>query len=104
MKVGDLLLVTGTAFFEKATIKERKKGIYTLDNGIKTDRNLNPLNSKYKIEVFEEKKYKTLLAHRTLSKGIEKLVAINKKGIEKPENLIYVASKLNRILKKLGEK
>lgn len=26
MKVGDLLLVTGPAFFEKTAIKERKKG------------------------------------------------------------------------------
>ena len=39
MKVGDLLLVTGTAFFEKTKIVDRNKGIYTLENGIKTDRN-----------------------------------------------------------------
>ena len=44
MKVGDLLLVTGPAFFEKTAIKERKKGVYTLENGIKTDRDLNPIN------------------------------------------------------------
>ena len=56
MKVGDLLLVTGPAFFEKTAIKERKKGIYTLENGIKMDRTLHPLNSKYKIEVFDEEK------------------------------------------------
>lgn len=31
MKVGDLLLVTGPAFFEKTAIKERKKGVYTLE-------------------------------------------------------------------------
>ena len=40
MKVGDLLLVTGTAFFEKTKIVDRNKGIYTLENGIKTDRTL----------------------------------------------------------------
>lgn len=58
MKVGDLLLVTGPAFFEKTAIKERKKGVYTLENGIKTDRDLNPINSKYQIEVLTKKSIK----------------------------------------------
>lgn len=47
MKVGDLLLVTGPAFFEKTAIKERKKGIYTLENGIKMDRNSS--SSKFEV-------------------------------------------------------
>lgn len=58
MKVGDLLLVTGTAFFEKTKIVDRNKGIYTLENGIKTDKTLHPLNSTYKVEPFDEEKYK----------------------------------------------
>lgn len=112
MKVGDLLLVTGPAFFEKTAIKERKKGIYTLENGIRTDRTLHPLNSKYQIEVFNEEKYKTLIAQRTLNRGLEKLATINKKGIENPnkkgiENpdiIRYAAAKISRILKKIEGK
>lgn len=104
MKVGDLLLVTGPAFFEKTTIKERKKGIYTLDNGIKTDRTLRPINSKYQIEVFNEEKYKTLVAQRTLNRDLEKLAAINKKGIENPDIVRYAAAKISRIIEKIEGK
>lgn len=105
MKVGDLLLVTGPAFFEKTVIKERKKGIYTLENGIKMDRTLHPLNSKYKIEVFDEEKYKTMTAQRTLTRGINKLAAINinKIGIENANIIRYAAAKISRILEKLGD-
>lgn len=103
MKVGDLLLVTGPAFFEKTAIKEREKGIYTLENGIKMDRTLHPLNSKYKIEVFDEEKYKTMTAQRTLTRGIDKLAAINKKGIENVNIIRYAAAKISRILEKLGD-
>lgn len=103
MKVGDLLLVTGPAFFEKTAIKERKNGIYTLENGIKMDRTLHPLNSKYKIEVFDEEKYKTMTAQRTLTRGIDKLAAINKKGIGNANIIMYTAAKISRILKKLGD-
>lgn len=104
MKVGDLLLVTSPAFFEKTAIKERKKGIYTLENGIKTDRDLNPLNSKYKIEIFDEEKYKTLVAQRTLTRGLDKLATFNKKGIENPNIIRYAAAKISRIIEKLEEK
>lgn len=103
MKVGDLLLVTGPAFFEKTAVKERKNGIYTLDNGIKMDKTLHPLNSKYKIEVFDEEKYKTMTAQRTLTSGIDKLAAINKKGIENDNIIRYAAAKISRILEKLGD-
>lgn len=103
MKVGDLLLVTGPAFFEKTAIKEREKGIYTLENGIRTDGTLHPLNSKYQIEVFNEEKYKTLIAQRTLNRGLEKLAAINKKGIENANIIRYAAAKISRILEKLGD-
>lgn len=103
MKVGDLLLVTGPAFFEKTAIMERKNGIYTLENGIKMDRTLHPLNSKYKIEVFDEEKYKTMTAQRTLTHGIDKLAAINKKGIENANIIRYAAAKISRILEKLGD-
>lgn len=104
MKVGDLLLVTGPAFFEKTAIKERKKGVYTLENGIKTDRDLNPINSKYQIEVFNEEKYKTLVAQRTLNHDLEKLAAINKKGIKNPDIIRYAATKISRIIEKIEGK
>jgi hypothetical protein len=103
MKVGDLLLVTGPAFFEKTAVRERKNGIYTLENGIKIDRTLHPLNSKYQIEVFDEEKYKTITAQRTLTRGIDKLAAINKKGIENADIIRYAAVKISRILEKLGD-
>jgi hypothetical protein len=104
MKVGDLLLVTGTAFFEKTKIVDRNKGIYTLENGVKTDRTLHPLNSTYKVEPFDEEKYKNLMAQRLLTRNLEKLTLINNKGIENPEIVRYAANKLSRILEKLEEK
>ena len=104
MKVGDLLLVTGPAFFEKTAIKERKNGIYTLENGIKTDITLHPLNSKCKIEVFDEEEYKTLIAQRTLNHDLEKLAAINKKGIKNPDIIRYAAAKISRIIEKIEGK
>lgn len=101
MKVGDLLLVTGTAFFEKTKIVDQNKGIYTLENGIKTDRTLHPLNSTYKVEPFDEEKYKNLMAHRVLTRNLEKLTLINNRGIENPEIVRYAAAKLSRILEKI---
>ena len=73
-------------------------------NGIKTDRDLNPINSKYQIEVFNEEKYKTLVAQRTLNHDLEKLAAINKKGIKNPDIIRYAAAKISRIIEKIEGK
>lgn len=104
MKVGDLLLVTGQAFFEKTTVKDRKKGIYYLENGIQIDRDFHPLNSKYKVEPFDDEKYSVLTAGRVLTRGIEKLSSLNKEGIKNPDLIKYAANKITRILEKLEKK
>ena len=104
MKVGDLLLVTGTAFFEKTKIDDRNKGKNTLEYVIKTDKKQYKLNSTYNVEPFDEEKYKNLLAQRLLTRNLEKLTLINNKGIENPEIVRYAANKLSRILEKLEEK
>lgn len=103
MKVGDLLLVTGPAFFEKTAIKERKKGVYTLENGIKTDRD-SILSILVSNRGFNEEKYKTLVAQRTLNHDLEKLAAINKKGIKNPDIIRYAAAKISRIIEKIEGK
>ena len=101
MKVGDFVLVTGTAFFEKAEIVERKKGIYTLSNGIKTDFNLNPINSKLKIEKFNEQKYAELTADGEISRAFTALKKmVDRKSISGAQK-VYLATKLNKLLNKL---
>lgn len=100
MKVGDLLLVTGPAFFEKTSIKSKEKGVYLLENGIKIDNTMKPLNSKYQIEKFNEDKYKLLKASRVVNRGIEKIYAKVKEGLSEEETL-FLAGKLKRILKKI---
>lgn len=96
-KVGDLVLVTGTAHFEKAEIITRKKGIYTLNNGIKMDRTLKPLNSKCKIREFHESEYEFLLCQREIPRFL-KTIGDNFKAC--PHD---TALKLSKKLKKLTE-
>lgn len=100
MKVGDLLLVTGPAFFEKTSIKSKGKGVYILENGIKIDRYLTPLNSKYQIEKFDDEKYRLLKAKRVVNRGLEKISTLVKEGIS-DEDTIFLAGKVKRILKRI---
>lgn len=100
MKVGDLLLVTGPAFFEKTYIKSKEKGVYILENGIKIDRSLTPLNSKYKVEKFDDEKYRLLKAKRVVDRGLEKISTLVKEGIS-DEDIIFLAGKVKRILKRI---
>lgn len=100
MKVGDLLLVTGPAFFEKTPIKSKEKGVYTLENGIKIDRHLTPLNSKYQVEKFDDEKYRLLKAKRVVNRGLEKISILVKEGIS-DEDTIFLAGKVKRILKRI---
>lgn len=102
MKTGDEVLVVGPAFFEKTKIKDHKKGIFYLENGIQMNRQLQALNSKYKIEPLDKEKYELLMAKRILSRGIEKLDKIFRDGIQDPEKIKYAARKLQKILEKLG--
>lgn len=101
MKTGDVVLVIGPAFFEKTTVKDRKKGILYLENGIQTDRQLNAINSKYKIEPFDQDKYDLLLANRVLSRGIDELGRIYREGIKDPTKVKFAARKLTKIINKL---
>lgn len=100
MKVGDLLLVTGPAFFEKTSIKSKEKGVYILENGIKIDRYLTPLNSKYQVEKFDDEKYRLLKAKRIVNQGLEKISILVKEGIS-DEDTIFLAGKVKRILKRI---
>ncbi len=89
---------------KRRQLRRGKRGFILLENGIKTDRELNPINSKYQIEVFNEEKYKTLVAQRTLNHDLEKLAAINKKGIKNPDIIRYAAAKISRIIEKIEGK
>lgn len=100
MKVGDLLLVTGPAFFEKTPIKSKEKWGYLLENGIKVDKSLNPLNSKYQVEEFDPDKYKLFKANRVVNRGLDKISSKVKEGL-KDEDIIFLAGKVKRILKKI---
>lgn len=100
MKVGDLLLVTGPAFLEKTSIKSKEKGVYILENGIKIDRYLTPLNSKYQVEKFDDEKYRLLKAKRVVNRGLEKISTLVKEGIS-DEDTIFLAGKVKRILKRI---
>lgn len=100
MKVGDLLLVIGPAFFEKTSIKSKEKGVYLLENGIKIDNTLKPINSKYQVEKFDENKYKLLKASRVVNRGIEKISNKVKEGLS-DEDTLFLAGKVKRILKRI---
>lgn len=102
MKIGDELLVVGTAFFEKTTVKSKNKGIWYLENGIQVDRDLKPLNSKYKVEKFDQEKYDFLMSKRILSQGLEKLNQIIKSNTLTQDQTKYFARKIQKLVEKLN--
>lgn len=101
MKIGDLILVTNSAFFEKAEIVEKSKGIYTLSNGIKMDATCTPLNSKYKLEPFDKDKYELLLSKGTITRCLVELNSLHKHGMIDGEDAIKTAKKLLKLVNKL---
>lgn len=101
MKIGDLVLVTHNAFFEKAEIVEKNKGVYTLSNGIKMDAMYNPLNSKYKLEPFDQEEYDLLLSKGTITRCLVELNSLHKHGMIEGRIAITTAKKLSKLVNKL---
>lgn len=74
-KVGDMVLVLGPAHFEKSEIIDRKKGVFTLKNGILMDRDFYPKNSKMKIKPFNQEEYDFLVAKQQIPRFLDLIKA-----------------------------
>lgn len=97
---GDNLLVYGLYHVEKATVIKAEKGVYTLNNQMKVDRDLKVLNSKdsYVVEIWDENKYK-FLHYRSM---MEKKLNLIQSGYMKLDqgSLIRVYEKLDKLIEK----
>lgn len=97
LQLGQLFIVTGPHHYEKAEVIGIDKKVYTLDNGIKINRHLEPLNSRLTIEPFDQDKWDLLVAKGNLPKLISKLSSIKVPD----EKVIMVYNKLNKLISKL---
>lgn len=97
---GDNLLVYGLYHVEKASVIKAEKGIYTLNNQMKVDKDLKVLNSKdsYNVEIWDEDKYK-FLHYRSM---MDKKISIIQNGYLKldQDSLIRVYEKLDKLIEK----
>lgn len=77
MNIGDEFLVSGSNFYEKAKIIEKKKfrdkKVYLLSNNILINRRGEPVNSKFTIEPYSEEREKYFKTLHTLPKKFSKV-------------------------------
>lgn len=100
LKEGDILMVLGPAHFEKAEITKAEKGIYTLNNGLKIDSNLQILGgtSRFKVKPFEQSEYDYHLALNSILRLLQ-VIRDNYKNLSS-ENVLKIKDKLERITNK----
>lgn len=98
LKEGDLFLVTGPAHFEKAKIIKAEKGVYTLNNQMKIDRDLKVIgNSKFIVSQFDQDKYDYLLAVNQIPRKLTQIKELLNKGLSR-EHSILINRKLTKLL------
>lgn len=99
LKEGTELLVTGPGFFEKTTIKLIKGEVITLDNMMKINKNLKPLDkSRFTVELFDENKYQYLVNMRRFPELLEK-IKNNYKNLQQADFLRFY-DKVNKLIAK----
>ena len=83
LNIGDPVLVTGPAHFEKAEVIERSKGIYTLNNQMKITKDLSIIgNSRFKVTPFNDEEYDYLLAVKNYHYDLETARIVAKTAID----------------------
>ena len=98
LQLGQEFIVLGLHHYERAKVIAIDKKVYTLDNNVKIDSNLQPLNTnKVKVELFDQDKWDLLVAKGELPKLIAEL---NTK-IFTDEQVMYTHKKLKKLLSKL---
>lgn len=100
-EIGDILLCYSSYHVEKARITALDKGIITLDNQLKVDRDLNILNTRnpdIHIEEMDYDKYRYLRARSMMDKVLYRINSKYRKlGVE---DTVRVYEKLSRIAEK----
>lgn len=100
LKVGDYVLATAFAYFEKCLITSIDGNTAVLENGIKFNtKTWEPKNSKCKLEVFDQGIYDMLVARLELPKmvlALQTLVASNKLA---DTEVIMIHRKISKIVK-----
>lgn len=98
LQLGQEFIVLGLHHYEKAKVIAIDKKVYTLDNHVKIDSNLQPLNTnKVTVEVFDQDKWDLLIAKGELPKLIAELHT----KIFTDEQVMYTHKKLKKLLSKL---
>ena len=100
LNIGDPVLVTGPAHFEKAEVIERSKGIYTLNNQMKITKDLSIIgNSRFKVTPFNDEEYSYLLAVNQIPRQLSIIKEKMDKGLAK-ESILKIHQKLKNIITK----
>ena len=100
---GEQFLIQGYAFFEQSTVVSVEKNIVTLENGIKFNRKtMEPINTKFTVEPFDQDTFDYLTAKANLPKLIVKLQAAIRKEDMKMESVIKLHKKLTKIIENLS--
>ena len=101
LNVGDEFIVTGYAHFERCKITKVENKVYYLDNQIKMNRDLKPINSNsVTITPFSQELYDFLLAKSNIPKLLNKIQNMYKICSKGSTLLIY--HKLDKLIKKIS--
>ena len=103
LKVGDPILITGPAHYEKATVIKVEKNVVTLDNQMKIDHEFNNLTKTSMVaEPWDQDKFDILHAR---SKIESRIFAIQKGWRElTDEAIVSIEHKLSKIIEKYNIK
>lgn len=97
LKIGTPVLVVGPFLNDKAEVVSIEKGVYTLNNNLKIDRNFNVLvKSDFICKPFDQVEYDFLQAKIMLQTEINKLYAYKDLPKEDMVELYNKVKKLNR--------
>lgn len=103
LKVGDPILITGPAHYEKATVIKVEKNVVTLDNQMKIDQEFNNITKTSMVaEPWDQDKFNILHAKRMMDPEI---FAIQRGWNRLPdEYIVAIEHKLRKILEKYNLK
>lgn len=98
LQLGQEFIVLGLHHYERAKVVAIDKKVYTLDNNVKIDSSLQPLNStKVTVEPFDQDKWDFLVAKGELPKLIAELHT----HLFTDDQVVYTHRKLKKLLSKL---
>lgn len=101
LNVGDEFIVTGYTHFERCKITKVENKVYYLDNQIKMNRDLKPINSNsVTITPFSQELYDFLLAKSNIPKLLNKIQNMYK--ICSKESTLLIYHKLDKLIKKIS--